>query len=147
MPVSPYKREAQARALSALWRSPAVYLRHARRTESGRSPPFADPVAGGSAAANATHRTDEIGAVVRSKRRTTDLDPPSVDTVSTEAGQGQTQLTRRTGTAIMKRSTTTHVSVDGVMEGLGAPDEDRSGGFERGGWAIPLFDTKRATSK
>jgi dihydrofolate reductase len=40
----------------------------------------------------------------------------------------------------MKLTTVTHVSVDGVMQGLGAMDEDRRGGFERGGWAIPLFD-------
>ena len=45
----------------------------------------------------------------------------------------------------MKLTTITHVSVDGVMQGLGAPDEDRRGGFERGEWAIPLFDDEAAT--
>lgn len=40
----------------------------------------------------------------------------------------------------MKLTTITHVSLDGVMQGLGAQDEDRRGGFERGGWALPLFD-------
>jgi dihydrofolate reductase len=39
----------------------------------------------------------------------------------------------------MKLTTITHVSVDGVMQGLGGPDEDRRAGFERGGWALPLF--------
>ncbi len=46
----------------------------------------------------------------------------------------------------MKLSTTTMVSVDGVMQGLGAPDEDRRGGFERGGWAAPLFDEAAAAA-
>src|SRR2546429_4447136 len=45
----------------------------------------------------------------------------------------------------MKLTTVTNVSVDGVMQGLGAPDEDRRGGFERGGWAIPLFNDEAAT--
>ncbi|HKX14583.1 MAG TPA: dihydrofolate reductase family protein [Propionibacteriaceae bacterium] len=45
----------------------------------------------------------------------------------------------------MKLTTITHVSVDGVMQGLGGPNEDRRGGFERGGWALPLFDDEGAT--
>jgi dihydrofolate reductase len=45
----------------------------------------------------------------------------------------------------MKLTTVTNVSVDGVMQGLGGPDEDRTSGFERGGWAPPLFDDEAAT--
>src|SRR5688572_8680228 len=44
------------------------------------------------------------------------------------------------GTATMKLTTTTIVTLDGVMQGLGAPDEDRRGGFERGGWAAAFTD-------
>jgi dihydrofolate reductase len=40
----------------------------------------------------------------------------------------------------MKLTTVTHVSVDGVMQGLGGRDEDRRGGFDRGGWALPFME-------
>jgi dihydrofolate reductase len=45
----------------------------------------------------------------------------------------------------MKLTTVTHVSLDGVMQGLGGQDEDRREGFERGGWALPLFEGEAAT--
>ena len=45
----------------------------------------------------------------------------------------------------MKLTTTTQVSVDGVMQGNGGPDENRSGGFERGGWAMGAGDNETMT--
>jgi dihydrofolate reductase len=45
----------------------------------------------------------------------------------------------------MKLTINENVSLDGVMQGLGGPEEDRRGGFERGGWALPLFRDEAAT--
>jgi dihydrofolate reductase len=35
----------------------------------------------------------------------------------------------------------TSLTLDGVMQAPGRPDEDRRGGFEHGGWALPYADS------
>src|SRR6266516_4675296 len=45
----------------------------------------------------------------------------------------------------MKLTTTTQVSVDGVMQGNGGRHPDLDAGMERGGWARPLFDSQAMT--
>src|SRR5215510_4331607 len=53
--------------------------------------------------------------------------------------------TNEKGSTIMKLTTITQVSVDGVMQGNGGRDENLDPGFERGGWARPLFDSEAMT--
>jgi len=45
----------------------------------------------------------------------------------------------------MKLITNTQITADGVVQGNGGRDENRSGGFERGGWTRPLFDSEATT--
>jgi dihydrofolate reductase len=47
---------------------------------------------------------------------------------------------------VSKVVVTNHLTMDGVMQAPGHPDEDRRGGFEHGGWQPPYADSVMASA-
>jgi hypothetical protein len=43
-------------------------------------------------------------------------------------------------TQVRKLAVNTFMSLDGVMQSPGGPDEDPTGGFELGGWGVNYMD-------
>jgi dihydrofolate reductase len=48
--------------------------------------------------------------------------------------------------AVRKLIVSEFLTLDGVMQAPGAPDEDRSGGFEHGGWQLSLMDEEAGSA-
>src|SRR5436189_6456897 len=57
------------------------------------------------------------------------------------ASRSSKDKTRKTGEQIMRTIIAiTQVTVDGVMQAPGGPEEDPGNGFTHGGWAMPFGD-------
>src|SRR5215208_3261483 len=52
----------------------------------------------------------------------------------------RSKLKRKERTTMRKLIVLSFITVDGVMQAPGAPEEDTSGGFTYGGWQTPYLD-------
>ena len=66
-------------------------------------------------------------------------EPPGAE-FSTWSESERVHRRRKKENAMGKLIVTEFVTLDGVAQGPGEPDEDRDGGFKHGGWQAPMFE-------
>src|ERR1700755_2320774 len=71
------------------------------------------------------------------------MTPDGIARTMTSHDPGDRRVQRSLG--VRRLVLTTFASVDGVMQSPGAPDEDRSGGFEIGRWLVPYLGAATAS--
>ncbi len=75
---------------------------------------------------------------IRAARNVSDVGKVADDSVRDRRSQQRTR--RQRGVVNMKLVATEMLTLDGVYQGPGGPDEDRRNGFERGGWTAAHAD-------
>jgi 2-polyprenyl-6-methoxyphenol hydroxylase-like FAD-dependent oxidoreductase len=69
---------------------------------------------------------------------------PGHEAVRTDSGAAPRRHEMTGGSGVRKLTVTANVTLDGVMQAPGRPDEDTRDGFTHGGWALPYDDRAKA---